>query len=222
MVPQPNMFWTVECPGENVCVPQENVCNGTVHCKLSNDDEMGCASCPRNCECDGYVTQCSFADKETVRHNTISKSFSLALFLHSSHSILDLKDILVPATLIYMKIENGSLAQLLGLNRLSGVSKWQNVRFLSITRTRRQKNFPDTFYGLINVHILDLAYNQLFEIENDCFVHVRYVQILHLHHNLISRFSANTFNRLPRLLKLNVQQHNVVYIDPSTFKSWCC
>ena len=168
----------LKCSGEDVCVPQENVCDGIVHCKLSNDDEIGCYSCPRDCECNGYVIQCNSTDKETVHHGVISKSFSLALFLHSSHSILDLKDILVPATLIYMKIENGNLVQLLGLNRHSGVSKWQNLHFLSITTTRLQKLSADTFYGLINVHVLNLAYNQIFQIDDNSFVHVRYTQIL--------------------------------------------
>ena len=208
----------LKCSGEDVCVPQENVCDGIVHCKLSNDDEIGCYSCPRDCECNGYVIQCNSTDKETVHHDVISKSFSLGLFLHSSHSVLDLKDILVPETLIYMKIENGSLVQLLGLNRHSGVSKWQNLHFLSITRTRLQTLSADTFYGLINVYVLNLADNQIFQIDDNSFVHVRYTQILLLHHNLISKFSANTFNRLSKLWKLDVRQNNVVYIEFSTFR----
>ena len=49
---------SLKCRGENRCISREEICDRRVNCLYSMDDELGCATCPVNCECTGYVMSC--------------------------------------------------------------------------------------------------------------------------------------------------------------------
>ena len=49
----------LKCRGENRCVSKEEICDNTVNCLHSMDDEIGCYKCPGSCQCNGYSVKCN-------------------------------------------------------------------------------------------------------------------------------------------------------------------
>ena len=48
----------LKCRGESRCVSREEICDNTVNCLHSMDDEIDCHICPVSCECNGYSVEC--------------------------------------------------------------------------------------------------------------------------------------------------------------------
>ena len=48
----------LKCRGESRCVSSEQICDNTVNCLHSMDDEIDCYTCPVSCECNGYSVKC--------------------------------------------------------------------------------------------------------------------------------------------------------------------
>ena len=56
----------LKCGGERKCISTDELCDRNINCFYSMDDELGCDTCPENCECAGYVMSCQSNNSDQI------------------------------------------------------------------------------------------------------------------------------------------------------------
>ena len=54
---------------------KEEICDNTVNCLHSMDDEISCSRCPVNCECSGYTMTCHYNTYYPMGHIALKVSY---------------------------------------------------------------------------------------------------------------------------------------------------
>ena len=146
----------LKCRGENRCVSNEEICDNTVNCLYSMDDEMDCDQCPATCTCDGYSVECHL---ENLLNETspIPIKYIKGLILKGFQHILHLHTINIHG-LIYI---NASFCQISKIIFLHETNTWSFIliadfRYNELTAIHflKANKFSKLFF-------LDLSFNRL-------------------------------------------------------------
>ena len=178
----------LKCRGENRCISTEEICDKRVNCLHSMDDELGCVTCPVNCECIGYVMSCHSNNSDYIiesdevyyirglvvrgfQQELLAKHLHFVglLFINMSHCELKTIDISHSyRTLIFSPIIID-----FSLNQLT------DTIFLSV----------QLFYKTV---FLDLSYNLLHTLKYRQYSSLTYLSILHLIGNNLQEIGITT------------------------------
>ncbi|XP_053379720.1 uncharacterized protein LOC123526988 isoform X2 [Mercenaria mercenaria] len=188
---------TVICPNEykcsasKTCIPLEQICDGQTQC-LNGDDERFCHySCPENCTCVEYTTDCGSTD---VDNKTLP-------YLHNNSRLLELSG-------------NTGLREIL----LSPMSNFPYLISLNLSMCELKEMAKDIFQSMGNLRILDLSYNKLTIIPSSAFIGLRKLKVLNLLGNKdIYMFQPYSFNGLSSIRKIEITSANIHKISSHTF-----
>ncbi|XP_053381483.1 uncharacterized protein LOC123557124 isoform X2 [Mercenaria mercenaria] len=188
MVLCPNEY---KCSASKTCIPLEQVCDGQAQC-LHGDDERFCDySCPENCTCVEYTTDCSSAD---VDNETLP-------YLHKNSRLLELSG-------------NTGLREIL----LRPMSNFPYLISLNLSMCEIKEMTKDIFRSMDNLRILDLSYNKLIKIPSFSFIGLRKLKRLNLLGNRdIHIFEPYSLNGLSSIRKIEITGANIHKISSHTF-----
>ena len=147
----------LKCRGENRCVSKEEICEDTVDCLHSMDDEISCNSCPMNCECSGYTMTCHLDNslEQALQKETYNIK---VLILNGVQEQLFLHDILI-SRLVYLNASYCSKEKVL----LSNI-KYNIFTFIIIASFLNKKLTDILFLSdsiFKNIICLDVSFNLL-------------------------------------------------------------
>ncbi|XP_053396296.1 uncharacterized protein LOC123555101 isoform X2 [Mercenaria mercenaria] len=188
MIYCPNEY---KCAGSKTCIPLVQICDGQAQC-LHGDDERYCEySCPENCTCLEYTTNCSFAD---VDCNTLP-------YVHRNSRLLELsgntrlRDILVKPMLSFPYLVSLNIS-MCGIEDITAYA----------------------FKALANLRIMDLSFNNLMRIPSFAFSGLRKLKMLNLLGNRdIHIFEPNSMTGLSSIRNIEISGANIHKISSNTF-----
>lgn len=180
-----------KCAASKTCIPLEQVCDGQAQC-LNGDDERVCNySCPQNCTCYEYTTDCTVND---VDKNSLAS-------LHKNTRSLDLSG-------------NAALKGIL-------MTQMINLPFLislNISKCTIEEMTGNVFNSMVNLRTLDLGFNKLVKIPTSAFVGLRKLQYLNLLGNTdIQIFESNSMSGLSSIKVLEIAGVNIKKISSRAF-----
>ena len=147
----------LKCRGENRCVNKEEICDNTVNCLHSMDDEISCNNCPVNCECSGYSMMCHLENslEQILRNETY---YIKGLIFHGVQERLFLLNMFT-SRLVYLNASHCGIKYMV----ISNI-KYSITSFIIIASFVDNKLTEVVFLsaGIFkNIVFLDLSYNQL-------------------------------------------------------------
>ena len=191
----------LKCRGENRCVNKEEICDDTVNCLHSMDDEISCNSCPMNCECSGYTMTCHLDNSlEHTLHN--AKNNIKALILNGVQQKLFLHDIII-SRLVYLNASSCGIEHVLISNM-----KYSMFSFIIIASLLNNKLTEVLFLShsiFRNVIFLDLSFNSLSFFQYEASSALMELLVLILKGNPLARVSLNQAPRGSMLSVLDLQ-----------------
>ena len=201
----------LKCRGENRCVSKEEICDDTVNCLHSMDDEISCASCPMNCECSGYTMICLLDNSlEQALH---SGTYNIkGLILTGVQQQLFLHDILIPR-LVYLNASYCGIEKVLISNK-----KYKILSFIIIASFPNNKLTDILFLSesiFKNIIFLDLSFNLLSFFQYEASSPLKELFVLILRGNPLTRINLNQAPRGSMLSLLDLQHiydYSSIYI----------
>ena len=193
-----------KCPSENICVHPNQVCDGTVQCNLSHDDEKYCNfHCPLGCFCMGRLTDCSSQSDINNKDNIIMRTVENLVVLNS--------DILNKIILSF--ILNLSFNK---LNKLleKTFAKCDQLRLLDVSMNNLTYINPYTFYGLHQVTSINLEGNPIKLIATHAFWGLSNLKVIDLSFSS-SLIKTCSFEGLNSLEILNLSYSSLGFISQS-------
>ena len=183
----------LKCRGEKRCISTEHICDNHVDCRYSMDDELGCDTCPANCECRGYVITC-YSDTNDTDKIILSGEvmYSKALIIKGTHEVL-ITDELEIIGLLFLNISNcklsnitsshGSIAQFFIIIADLSKNRLTHIHFLK-------------YHVFRKVVFLDLSFNILHSLKHKHLLHLKHLSILFLFGNHFKDIEIKVANYL--------------------------
>ena len=203
----------LKCRGENRCVSKEEICDDTVNCLHSMDDEISCKSCPRNCECIGYTMTCHLNNSlEQALHNGTYNIKGLILI--GVQQQLFLHYILIPR-LVYLN------ASYCGIDKVFISNKKYDIFSFIIIASFLNKKLTDMFICFFlsdrifkNIIFLELSFNVLSFFQYEASSALKELLVLILRGNPLTRISLNQVrgSMLSVLDLQNIYDYSSIYI----------
>ncbi len=225
----------LKCKHDNMCVHDFEVCDGKIHCRVSEDDEVFCSvqQCPNSCSCVGFALYCRASIQNIVppyNQETLAISFHSSMALHDSFlsqgfSYLLQLDIsknkvhafinpfVYQSTLQFMDISYCGITDIkkglfMGLHHLVS---------LQITGNGLHTVTRHGFYGLHGLTKLDLSQQLISDLDEFAFMGLENAQILNLSMNYISRLEVNTFNGMPTMQELHIYANPIESVSADLY-----
>lgn len=208
----------LKCSGEQICVPQRHICDGSPQCHYSRDDETLCEQCPDGCNCQGYTMQCNYpslASSDTEKNKVPTLSLT-ALTLTNVSQSLDISVLDSVSDLVHFHLAGTLLARLISPDG----NYWNNhidLKYMNLRHNKLELVEEATFSGLYNLHFLDLSDNRIRNLPKDIFKPLLHLQVLLLSGNAIKMIEREHFRSLSRLESLNVIGNDLLFIESTTF-----
>ena len=165
-----------------------DICNGVKDCCMGEDEELCNLQCPNPCKCLMYAAVCSNSSFE-----------SISVLMNSHMTFLEFRKILlIPHNFgdVYIK------GYLLAL-------KWT------------ESNLKDICSSLVlnprNLQYLDFSFNNLTQIENNCTLLYKKLQILLLGNNILAHIKIHAFKTVVNLIKLDLSNNNLIEFSAEIF-----
>ena len=172
---------SLKCRGENRCVSTHELCDKRVNCLYTMDDELGCDTCPVNCECRGYVMTC---------------------YSNNSAHIIEIEEVLYSKGLIIKGIQQVLFTKDLNFVGLIILNMSQcGLKDIDISQTLKTL--------VVSLIITDFSYNQLSDtkfINSQIF---RKIVFLDLSFNLLQVFKVKQYLSLQYLSILYLMGNNL-------------
>ncbi len=228
------LFW---CAIEKRCLSFIDVCDGVIHCPLTNEDESLCdikTMCPLQCFCVGYAIQCINASLKHIpdvgrnattlilRENMISVITSLKehrRLLHLDISFNEIKalDMLERGVspfsentcLLYLNL-NSNKVKSLGVKQFASLI---NLRYLGIKNNPLGAFGKNTFLGLLKITSLVIMSSQIDTLCNFCFAPLANVHTINITKNIITLIEINAFYNMSKLQSLLLQNNRIEMYD---------
>ena len=205
------------CRYDQIYIHQRFVCDGVIHCLLSQDDEALCLPfhCPRYCICRDYSIYCNH--KETTLHSNDIPAAVNALYLHkgSYRNIFQTK--FSTNHLIVFDIANSQIFRTNGTAPRWLFRTMLNVRVVNLTNTSLQRLERDLFAGLTNVEHFNIQDNKINQLGDNCFHGLRNVPLLNLHNLSVQIVYKYAFVGLQSLTVLNLSSNHIYTLTQEMF-----
>ena len=201
----------LKCRGENRCLSKEEICDKTVNCLHSMDDEIICNNCPLNCKCSGYTMTCRlensleqiFLNGTYYTKGLILKGVQKQLFLHS----------IFISRLVYLNASYCGIKNIVASN-----IKYRATSYIIIASFLRNELIEVIFLSATifkNIIFLDLSFNRLSIFMYDSSLGLEELLVLILRGNPLTRI---VMNQAPRSMMLylvdlqNIYHYSHLYI----------
>jgi len=227
----------LKCKVDNICVHSSDICDGTVQCLQSLDDEIMCEAdfqCPDYCSCHGYMLDCinmELNDSTHLSHHI--KILILNNVIFKVNHINSLQKLQIVYLINCAHINAPSLTNvisksmwkisklvLLG-NAISVIKSHTFLGFASLTEIDLSLNplhtlHTNAFNGLA-IKTLNLIGMKL-ELISDCaFCGMSMLIMLNLSDNNIQRVSCHMFDNILSLTQLDLRKNNINFIEVNSF-----
>ena len=200
----PGLF---HCKSANFCLPLENLCDGTRHCPLGDDEESCDETCPKECSCVAQIVSCTDAGLRVAPQ--VQKSARL-LDLHSNIiSTLTNSSFHSLSYLVELHLSHNSLMEL----RKAYFEDLINLRVLNLSSNFIEIVGRESFVGLQRLEQLVLTKNKIKVIEADAFVDLVSVTELDLSSMHIDVVRSFLFSPMRSLRKLDVSSNEIVTLE---------
>ena len=180
------------CRYDHIYVHQRYICDGVIHCLLSQDDEALCETfhCPDFCICRGYAILCD-DPRAHLTSEDIPTSVT-ALYLHKGNHE-GLQNVMFKSNLIVLDIANSQL--------------YNQVRTL-----------PELFSkDKVRLRILDMSNSSLQYLKSGLFQSLHNLEHYNIQHNIIRYIPPHCFNGLSKLMSLNLYDLNIEKLNKLAF-----
>ena len=190
---------SLKCRGENRCISTDEICDKHVNCLYSMDDEMGCDTCPGNCECRGYVVSCYSTNTDHIIQSD-KVLYTKGLVVKGTQNVLITK-YLKSVGLLFLNISSCKLNKIDVSHTVSThyfilIADFSHNQLIDITFIKVQ-----TFTKIL---FLDLSFNLLHTLQNKSFASLRYLSVILLHGNKIKYFFMKVDNPYLTLIDLQL------------------
>ncbi len=220
-------FW---CAIDKRCLSFIDVCDGIIHCPLTEEDESLCdivISCPQHCFCVGYAIQCVNASLSQIpslgrnattlilRKNMISVISSLKEHRHLLHLDISFNEIKTIESEISPFSENMCLLYLnLNSNKIKSLGEKQfasltNLRYLGIRNNPIGALRKHTFLGLSKMVNLIIMWSQIDTLCNFCFAQLISVHTVIMMRNAIRLIQAKAFYNMRKLRSVLLRYNRI-------------
>ena len=189
----------LKCRGENRCVSKEEVCDKTVNCLYSMDDEIDCHECPINCECNVYNVKCQL-DNSLNDTSSIPINYTKGLTLTGIQYTLYVHNLHIYG-LVYM---NASYCQISKIND----SQQTNAQSFILIADFKQNDLIEIQFLKAsifrNIIYLDLSFNHMTTINSVSFFWSK-LFVLYIEGNPLKEIIFNTYNSASMLHLINMR-----------------
>ena len=183
----------LKCRGENRCVSKEEMCDNTVNCLYSMDDEIDCYECPINCECNVYNVKCQL-DNSLNDTSSIPINYTKGLTLTGIQYRLYVQNLYIYG-LVYINASYCQIGKII-------ISQQTNAQsFIIIADFKYNDLMVIQFLKASifrNVIYLDLSFNHLTTIKFMSFFLTK-LFVLYIEGNPLKEIIINTYNSKPML-----------------------
>ncbi len=220
----------------SICIHHHHICDGIVHCRLFEDDELLCSdmTCPTRCVCHGFSISC--ANSGIVFFPKISfKTKVKMLNLGGNFITIGSANLTEMTSLLFLNISNMNLTTV----RTSGGHLFANLESLKIIDLQSNllsfvnarcfqglgavidfRIFNNSitafdhfaFSGLLVLSVLNLSSQALTKLDNKAFIDLDSLRMLDLSFNMIRYVSKLGFFGLTGLVSLFLQG-NSFYVN---------
>ena len=190
LICQINNYHTITIPYHNIiCVHPVNICDGTVHCHMFQDDESYCGvtECSDWCRCIGNTVLCVDLRKSLVSSHSVIKSIFVINSIISKTFWIS-----KPKFVSYITISGCDLARY-------GLGRW-------LTK------------GMINLKSAELTDDALKWIDKDAFSNTTKLMKINLSGNRFGFLPSKVFTSLSLALLLQIHNSSLRHIHRDTFK----
>ena len=201
----------LRCRGDDICVHPTDICDGIVHCLISEDDEKLChmLPCPETCICRGTSFKCY--DFNNI--NQISDMATAVILTQTSFS-RKVHFGYFP-NLLYVNITNCTFANgvlskdmfATSVHMLTVVIRQSGIKFV-------QKN---CFESMIRLKVLDLHNNEIYAIHSFNFIGLQSIIHLDLSHFKITALHAFSFFGMFNLIDLDLSINGISTMTASAY-----
>ncbi len=226
-------FW---CPRDEKCLSFIDICDGTVHCLLTGEDEFQCdiKPCPTLCFCAGNSIHCvnkGFKDIPQLRRNVdflilpqnsisfMNKLRQYPLLLHIDLSFNNIQKIETDDRtepifsksyrLISLNLTSNSLKSL-GENQFQNLT---NLQFIGIGNNPIMLISRLSFSGLSNIPTLKITRSTLKALCNFCLTPLAKVHAIIIKHSKINTIQKEAFSKLIHLKHIILQNNEILSFD---------
>ena len=192
----------LKCRGENRCVSKEEICDQTVSCLYSMDDEVGCHSCHPDCECKGYSVSCTLSNSlHEVSWSGIDNIKGLKL--KGLQQYVFVKNLYFRGLVYFNASFCGILNVVYILNQAQSVNTFIMIADISHNHITNTTFLESNIF--INVAYLDLSFNQVYTIHYHTFYFLDNLIALILKGNPLRLVTLTSFRDSSALLMVDIQ-----------------
>ena len=201
----------LRCRGDDICVHPTDVCDGVVHCLISEDDEKLChmLPCPETCICRGTSFKCY--DLNAI--NQISDMATAVILTQTSFTLkVDLGYFL---HLLYLNITNCTFANgvlskdmfATSVHMLTVVIRQSGIKFVQM----------NCFESMIRLQVLDLHNNAIYVIHPFTFIGLQSIIHVDFSNFKITTLHAFSFFGMFNLIDLDLSTNRISIITASAY-----
>ena len=205
------------CRYDHIYVHQRYICDGVIHCLLSQDDEALCETfhCPDFCICRGYAILCD-DPRAHLTSEDIPPSVT-ALYLHKGNHE-GLQNVMFRSNLIVLDIANSQLYnQVRTLPELFSKDKVR-LRILDVSNSSIQLLKGGIFQNLHKLEYFNVQHNFIWYIPADCFTGLSRLMVLNLSDLHIARLNMRAFVGLHSVIVINLNNNNIKSLSRAMFQ----
>ena len=205
------------CRYDHIYVHQRYICDGVIHCLLSQDDEALCETfhCPEFCICRVYAILCD-DPRAHLTSEDIPTSVT-ALYLHKGNHE-GLQNVMFRSNLIVLDIANSQLYN--QVRTLPELFSKDNVRLriLDLSNSSIQLQKDGMFRSLHKLEYFNVQRNFIWYIPADCFNGLYRLILLDLSDLHIARLNMRAFVELHSVIVLNLNNNNIKSLSRKMFQ----
>ena len=173
---------------EKECIHITDICNGAKDCCTGEDEEICNLQCPNPCKCLMYAAKCSSSLFENI-----------AVLMSSKMTFLEFTKIVLTGHNFGDVHMDGYLL----------VLKWTKSHLKDICTSLK--------LNTSNLQYLDLSFNYVTKIKDNCFLLYTNLQILLLGNNLLTHIEIHAFQTVANLIKLDLSNNNLLELSAAMF-----
>ncbi|XP_048738543.2 uncharacterized protein LOC125653234 isoform X2 [Ostrea edulis] len=201
------------CRNSRICLDPDNLCDNIPQCPELDDELLCNLTCPKECECDGFVGNCGgIQNKHIVRLSQEMKYLNLSEsdFSDGLPSLQHLEQ------LVKLFVTNCGLRSI----KSYSFAKLQNLLVLDLSNNRITNLFANAFAGLVSLKMLNLEGNGLLdEITDMAFLGLRTLPKLVLTNTRLQNIGQGTLVGLRNVRLLNLSANQIHFVADSALQN---
>ena len=170
------------------CIHVTEICNGVKDCCTGEDEDICNLQCPKPCKCLMYAAACSSSSFESI-------------------------SVLINSYMVYLELTNILMID----NSFDKVYVERYILVLKWTKSKLEDICTDVKLNSVFLQYLDFSFNNLYQIENHCFLLHKELKILLLANNILRNIEINAFHNIFNLIKLDLSNNNLLEFSANIF-----